>query len=61
MGSGPKALNSVQATAPCFRVPSTVVYSSGMRPVRANTRSPRCTPRDASTLANRLVRSASSP
>ncbi len=55
IGSGPNAENSVQATLPCFSVPSTAVYSSGTRPVSMKTRSPRSTPSISSTFANRDV------
>ena len=61
IGSGPKAENSGQKTLPCLSVPSAATYSSGMRPARANTRSPRRTPRPSSTFANRSVSSRSSP
>ena len=60
MGSGPNAENRVHATDRCFKVPSTVVYSSGRRPVRATTRSLGATPSDDSTFAKRFVVSSSS-
>jgi hypothetical protein len=44
-GSGPKAENSGQNTAPAFRVPSAAMYSSGIRPARTQIRSPRLTPK----------------
>ncbi|GAB2784118.1 hypothetical protein GCM10027073_16100 [Streptomyces chlorus] len=59
-GPGPKAEKSGQSTLVFFSVPSTVVYNSGQRPSRVNTRSPRPTPSDRRAFAKRAVRRASS-
>ena len=59
-GSGPKAENSGQNTAPAFSVPRAVMYSSGIRPANTQTRSPRGCPAVRSPLANWLLSRASS-
>ena len=55
IGSGPNAENNRQHTAPCLSVPSAATYSSGIRPARTKTRSPRLTPSASSTPAKRSV------
>ena len=59
-GSGPKAENMGQNTAPALRAPSAATYSSGMRPHAANTRSPGRTPSSRRTFAKRPLSAASS-
>jgi hypothetical protein len=59
-GSGPKAENIGQYTAPAASVPSTVAYKGGMRPMSVATRSPRCTPKVVRTFATRRASAASS-